>query len=95
MVGARSPVRRHDLIRLQRAVQSAYPLLQGRSTQDITVCQATAAQFFQEARLIYTAKSEQFTDRDRIHAGLRDIIPGTFFVGVHPFLNGKRADLHG
>ena len=95
MIGARSPVRRHDLIHLQRAVESAYSLFQRRSAQDITVGQTPVTQLIQENTFIYTAQLEQFPDRDGVHTGLRNIIPGALLIGVHPFLNGKRPDLHG
>ena len=94
VVGSGSAVGGDHLLRAQVPVQAADPLQEGGLTEDVPIGQPPGAQGGEESLLVLAGELEQLVQRDGVHTGLGDIVPGAHLILIHPFFYQKGFDFH-
>ena len=95
VVGPGCAVGGDDLVGLERLVQPADPLAQGRGALDVAVGEAAGGKAAPEGVLVFPGEGEEFVCGHGVDTGLGDVEARALLIGVHPFLYGKGFDFHG
>ena len=94
VVRARRAVRCDDVFGLDRFIKRADALPERGRAFNVAVGQPARGEILQKGGLVLAGQREQLVERHGIDARLRDVVSRADLPFVHPFLYGKRLDVH-
>ena len=94
MVRARRAMGRDDVLRLHGFVKRADALAERRCALNVAVGEPPGGKRIEKGGLVLAGQREQLVERDGIHARFRNVVACADLPFVHPFLHGKRFDIH-
>lgn len=94
VVRARRAVRCDDVFGLDRFIKRADALPERGRAFNVAVGQPARGEILQKGGLVLAGQREQLVERHGIDARLCDVVSRADLPFVHPFLYGKRLDVH-
>ena len=94
VVGAGRAVSGDDVAGLDGFVEVADAFEEGRVAFDVAVGEPTLGKVVHELGAVAAADLEELVERERVGAGLGDVVGAFGFPFVHPLLDGEVLDVH-